>query len=248
MAVDDSYTKSLLHFDGADGSTTFTDESDKTWTRYGDAKISIIQYKFENSSGLFDGNGDYISTPNHTDLNFGNDDFTIDTWFRFSVTPNLSNTGACQRIASKGSINAENGSWCFGTYSDKINFAYRIGNNIIDRFSSAVSIGAFSWHHIALVRASGVIYFYLDGISKGSAVCNETLTTTATTTIATRAGTSLEFFPGNIDEFRLSKGIARWTSDFSSDLPKFQYPVPNCYLQPRRHRLLMGGISTQNYF
>ena len=251
MAVDDIYTKSLLHFDGANGSTTFTDESGKTWTRTGSPTISTVQKKFGSASGLFNGSGEYISTPDHADLNFGSNDFTVDTWLRFSATPNSSGTGACQRIASKGSINAENGSWCFGTYSDKINFAYRIGGSIVDRFSSAILIGAGAWYHLALVRTSGTIYFYLDGVSKGSAACNETLTTTATTTIATRAGTSQEYFPGNIDEFRISNGVARWTSDFTP--PKWPYPVPSCYLQSRgRSRGSVGGsnsgISAQNSF
>lgn len=41
MAVDDIYTKSLLHFDG-----NITDESGKTWTAYGGAATSGTQKKF----------------------------------------------------------------------------------------------------------------------------------------------------------------------------------------------------------
>ena len=63
MAVDDSYTKALLHMDGADGSTTFIDESGKTWTRAGNAQIDTSQYKFGGASGLFDGSGDWVDTP-----------------------------------------------------------------------------------------------------------------------------------------------------------------------------------------
>jgi hypothetical protein len=71
MPVDDIYTKSLLHFDGDNASTTFLDESGKTWTRYGDAQISTAQNKFGPSSGLFDGTGDYITTPQNADFDFG---------------------------------------------------------------------------------------------------------------------------------------------------------------------------------
>ena len=67
----DANTKSLLHFDGANNSTTFTDETGKTWTAHGNAKISTAQYKFPTGSGLFDGTGDYIDTPDHADFNFG---------------------------------------------------------------------------------------------------------------------------------------------------------------------------------
>ena len=86
MSVDDSYTKALLHFDGADTSTTITDESGKTWTPAGTAQIDTAQYKWT-SSLLLDGNSDYISTPDHDDFNVGSGDFTIDFWVRFNSVP-----------------------------------------------------------------------------------------------------------------------------------------------------------------
>src|SRR5689334_6463249 len=49
--VDDSYTKALLHFNGSDGSTTFTDESGKTWSVNGDAQIDTAQSEFGGASG-----------------------------------------------------------------------------------------------------------------------------------------------------------------------------------------------------
>ena len=82
MAVDDSYTKVLLHMNGTDASTTFTDESGKTWTANGNAQIDTASYKFATGSGLFDGGGDYIDTPDNADFNFGSGDFTIDLQMR----------------------------------------------------------------------------------------------------------------------------------------------------------------------
>ena len=218
MSVDDQFTKSLLHFDGVDASTTFLDESGKAWTRYGDAQISTAQKKFGASSALFDGNGDYISTPSHADFDLSTGDFTVDCWFRFSQTPNASATEMCQRIIANGIVTSMQGAWCLGVYSDTINFAYYIGA-VYNRNSSAISVSANVWYHLALVRASGTVYFYLNGVPKGSGVCLDRLVTTESTMIGTRAGTSIEYFPGNIDELRFSKGIARWTSDFSSNLP-----------------------------
>jgi len=46
MAVDDSFTKLLLHCDGTDGSTTFTDESGKTVTAVGNAQIDTAKKVF----------------------------------------------------------------------------------------------------------------------------------------------------------------------------------------------------------
>ena len=84
MAVDDSYTKALLHMDGSDGSTTFTDESGTTWTANGNAQIDTAQSKFGGASGLFDGASDYLQTPYTADHNTGTGDFTIDQWIRFN--------------------------------------------------------------------------------------------------------------------------------------------------------------------
>jgi hypothetical protein len=66
-AGNDSFTKILLHMDGANTSTTFTDSnsggSAHTWTAAGNAQISTATYKLGGASGLFDGTGDFITTP-----------------------------------------------------------------------------------------------------------------------------------------------------------------------------------------
>jgi hypothetical protein len=81
----DSFTKVLLHFDGTDAATTFTDSntggSAKTWTAIGNAQIDTAAFKFSTASGLFDGTGDGISTPDHADFTLGSGNFTIDCWF-----------------------------------------------------------------------------------------------------------------------------------------------------------------------
>ena len=88
MAVDDLYTKSLLHFDGSDASVTFTDGSGKVWTPTGTAQIDTAAKKFGTGSGIFDGDSDSISTPAHADFNTGTGAWTIDFW----VSTTLGNT------------------------------------------------------------------------------------------------------------------------------------------------------------
>src|SRR5687768_6144765 len=85
MAIDEVYTVALLHMDGADGSTTFTDESGKTWTARGDAQIDTAQSVFGGASGRLDGNGDFVDTPDHADWDFGSGDFTLDLRVRFAA-------------------------------------------------------------------------------------------------------------------------------------------------------------------
>ena len=55
-----SSVTSLLHFDGVDASTTFTDVKGKTWTASGSAQLDTAQAKWGPSSLLL-GSGAYIS-------------------------------------------------------------------------------------------------------------------------------------------------------------------------------------------
>ena len=88
----------LLHFDGADGSTTFTDSSltPKTRTANGDAQIDTADSKFSGASGLFDGTDDYITTPDSADFVLGSEDFTIDLWFNCNAP-----SGAIRHLAGQ---------------------------------------------------------------------------------------------------------------------------------------------------
>lgn len=60
----------LLHCDGSNGGTTFTDHSSaaRTLTASGNTNTSTAQYKFGTASGRWDGSGDHLSCPHHTDL------------------------------------------------------------------------------------------------------------------------------------------------------------------------------------
>ncbi|MDA3833419.1 MAG: hypothetical protein PF495_08480, partial [Spirochaetales bacterium] len=61
----DDYTVLMLHCEGDDGGTVFTDSSDSahTVTAVGDANTDLSQAKFGVSSGVFDGTGDYLTIP-----------------------------------------------------------------------------------------------------------------------------------------------------------------------------------------
>jgi hypothetical protein len=79
----------LLHFDGTNGSTTFTDQKGNTWTAVSGAKISTAQSKFGGASLLLNGSSDYATVPNFAGLDFGSGNFTIEGWVRpANVTSN----------------------------------------------------------------------------------------------------------------------------------------------------------------
>ena len=97
-AAIDSYTKLLIHGDSisdatgktvvANGNVSVADAG-KPVTANDNAQIDTAQSKFDGTSGLFDGLGDYLTVPDSDDWNFESEDFTIDLWVRFNSLPSV---------------------------------------------------------------------------------------------------------------------------------------------------------------
>lgn len=223
MAVDDAYTKSLLHFNGTDTSTTFTDESGKTWTPHGDAQLDTAAKKFGTASGLFDGTGDYIDTPDSDDFTLGSGDWTFDCWIR--------NTNATPHKYIFGqSDNASTGSSCSirSTVLASTNVLMTIvtygTTEVTVTSTTAITVDGL-FHHVAIVRYGNTITQYIDGVPNGTGdVTGRTINNSASKFTIGRPGEYNNYFWfGWIDEFRFSAGIARWTSNFSASLPSAEY-------------------------
>ena len=192
----------LLHCDGTDGSTTFTDSSGSahTVTATGDAQIDTAEKKFGTGSGLFDGTGDYLTIPNSSDFNFGTDDWTIEFWCRFT-----SLTGY-QTIFEHG-YNASGG-LIIQTGSGNGKFiVYTSGVARASSTASTPSVG--TWYYYAIVQSGTTITIYRDGTSVGSGTSSENLSSAAATGVCGWAATGIATINAQIDDFRVTKGVAR---------------------------------------
>lgn len=220
MAGNDSYTKLLLHMNGLDASTVFTDDSASahTMTAHGDAQIDTDQYKFGGASGLFDGNGDYVDTPTDTDFDLGTDPFTIDFWFR--------DNGTSLNYPCLVGNSGEGGGWragCFGIRYNNLGQANKVTVNWNDEgdpvIASTNTFATATWHHVALVRESlTVLKLYVNGTLEGSATISHTLNLAFGGHLTTGGHTwdgNDAWYKGWLDELRVSKGIARWTDNFT---------------------------------
>lgn len=227
----DQYTKLLLHMTGTDATTAFIDSSDspKTVTRYGDARLDAYNKIFGLSSGYFDGAGDYLTVPYSSDFDFGTGDFTIECWGYASSIPSVS------RFCASGS-QTDGGyrQWFFGWGTvwgtgTKINFGYYTGSGNVDYSSSAINISLNTWNHFAVTRYNNYINFFINGIPCGSVSISSGININSSTTVGlmigarmnTNSSTIIELVTGYIDELRISKSIARWTSNFTP--PTEQY-------------------------
>lgn len=206
---------SLLHFDGADGSTTFTDQTGKTWTAAGNAQIDTAQSQFGGASGLFDGAGDYISTPNHADWDFGSGDFTIECFVR-------RNSAALGHVVGKWSTS--NRGWVIFIKADgNAQFSYSTtGSNFIDAVGT-IPIPLSTWVHVAAVRSGATVTVYVGGVQ--AVVHNIGASTIFNSTRVLEVGleNSIGYAPfdGWLDELRITKGVARYVTDFTPPVAAF---------------------------
>jgi hypothetical protein len=216
MTGNDANTTVLLHMDGADAATTFTDSnaggSAHEWTAAGNAQIDTAESKFGGASGLFDGNGDAITTTNHADFDMGTGDFTIDCWF------NRSGGNGASRFMAQLRSSITSCAYLSLNTSNQLQGVINLPNLGDKTIAGATTITATGWHHAALVRHGGNMYLFLDGVSEGSL---SDLSTEAVRdsdlgmTVGASGGPSSSYWFGWIDEVRLSKGLARWTTGFT---------------------------------
>ena len=103
----------LLHCDGANAGTTFTDTvGTHTPSAQGDANTDTAQFKFGTASGLLDSTGDYITIPDHADWAMSTGEFTIDMWLRLNSRGN----GVLRYIDTDDQGESAMGVWGDGTF------------------------------------------------------------------------------------------------------------------------------------
>lgn len=216
----DTSTKVMLHFDGSDAATTFTDEIGNVWTAGDNAQLDTAQKKFGSASLLLDGNGDYITTPDSSNWDLDSGSWTIDLQGRFSALPSASSymAFAAQWVSTSGDDRA----WGVGIYNDggtyKLVLVYSVdGINSTFVYSSAVTVATGTFYHIEVNRDGDTLRFFLDGVAAGTGdLTGVTFRDSAGLLYIGRLGEVTTWdYNGWIDEFRFSKGIARHTADFT---------------------------------
>jgi hypothetical protein len=175
--------------------------------------------KLGTAAAYFDGDGDYLSLADSEDWNFGSGDFTIDFWINpSSVAP------GDKDLVSSGNVGAGNSYWFIRNDAGLIRFSLVVGGvfqaNIID----SVSMVAGNWYHVAMIRSGNDWKLYKNGVLVGSVsnpVIFPSLSTPVRVGAGDNAGSAYRFYSGYFDELSISKGVARWTSNFTP--PNSQY-------------------------
>jgi hypothetical protein len=213
----DIYTKLLLHCEGADGSQVFTDSSPvpKTITAYGDAQIDTAYAKFGIASGLFDGGGDYLTIPASADWDFGSGNFTIDFWFR-PIDANRYALFASSTDYWLGIDYHYNGTQNINIYASSNGTSWNLitadvgGNGI-----GTASLTLNAWNHVAFVRNGNNWMTFINGIKNIDITVIGSVVTKNEAKRIGLWGNGSYALRGSLDEFRIVKGLAVWTANFT---------------------------------
>jgi len=185
--------------------------------------ISTAQAKFGSSSlyNAADTNGSRVVVAyslQHNDFNFGSDDFTVDCWaYQTALTGAGQNTiFALGRnyildpqvfVTSSGLLGAS-----ASTNGTTANVTFTWTGGTQPAFTTN------QWNHVAMTRSGSTLYVFLNGTLAGSASVGTSSITQASSpsiNIAGRWVGDLSMFRGYIDEFRVKRAEAVWTSAFT---------------------------------
>jgi hypothetical protein len=181
----------------------------------GDVKISTTQSKFGGSSIFFDGNGDGLSFPS---INLGTGNLTVEWWGY--QNSNLTYLNGDSVYAGDIFAGSSTGALGIFTYSASQSVATNIWvyiYGVATVFQPSISISLNQWNHFALTRASGSWRMFVNGTQVGTTSTTQgSYNLVDNKTIGYRnVASNFGYFPGYIDDLRITKGYARYTTTFT---------------------------------
>lgn len=193
-------TKLLLQFNN-------NTKDDSLWPKNitnNNVQIATNNSKFGDSSAQFS-NGSYLSVPANSDFDFGTGDFTIECWAYL-------NSQGGNGYNHFFSIN-QHDTFALKSYSGN----YYLYANSTTAVSTTIAPILNSWHHIALVRYGQRLFLFINGELKGESIISATTSygSASEARIGTANGISSEYLDGFLNDVRVTKGRARYTTNFT---------------------------------
>lgn len=210
-----SSVSALLRFNGTDGSQAFVDDTGKTWTAGGNAQMDTSAYVFGGASAFFDGAGDYILSSTDAALGLATGDFTIEGFFLRSSLG--TDQGLYVRGLLSGGLDQSSLAHAiFFSADNKINFRIYSGSSNLT-ITSAATFTDTTFHHFAFCNDGGTLRAFVDGVSVGTLGGYSSQNDSATwRTVIGSFGPSWGIhYSGRLDSVRLTKGVCRYSADFT---------------------------------
>lgn len=212
----------LMHFDGPNGGTVFTDSTGRHTVGTGSGVVnSSTQFKFGGASGYFPASvGAYGSIANSSDFDFGSGDFCVEFW----LWPRT-NTGGVQGLWFNVTSVSGRGFVFVANTANLQLILYDNAVSLVANITATSALTGATWHHIAATRSGSAVTIWVNGSSAatttvgGSGVIQPN--TTSSSNIGVDPGTLSRLYDGYMDDLRITKGVARYTSAFTPPTAAF---------------------------
>jgi len=177
----------------------------------GNAQVDTAVTKYGTGSMQFDGTGDYLeSSPNSTfDLDNGN--FTVEFWF------NSNDISASQTAIS---LIDGGGGWVIRLNASKIALVPYISGSFQFVLGDITTLSSDTWYHIAVTRDGNDFKLFINGTLEDSETNSVTLPSGKKLNVGRWNGYDSRDFNGYIDDLRITKGVARYTANFTPPAAK----------------------------
>tara|TARA_R110000868_G_scaffold157482_2_gene384773 strand:- start:435 stop:1745 length:1311 start_codon:yes stop_codon:yes gene_type:complete len=178
------------------------------------AQISTSVFKYGTGSMSFNGTTDYLNTSpaNQAAFAFGSGDFTIEMW----VNPTV--LGAANEFLYDGRLSVDG---AFPSiYVNASSLVLYLANGATQITGGAISTA--TWTHIAICRSGTSTKLFINGTQSGSTYTDSTVyLNNPLRPVIGSNGPIGAYWNGYIDDLRVTKGIARYTTTFTPPTAAF---------------------------
>jgi hypothetical protein len=229
-ATDPSFSsvKLLLSGDGTNGSTTFTDESsaargNATSTGLGTVDTSLK--KFGTGSIRFSGSTGSVQFADHADWTLGAGDFTIEMWASFDTTWIESTSSLISHYSTTSNQRGWDCQYRGGDATNNLSFvASSTGTSASFIVQGNWTPTADTFYHVVFERSGTTFRIYVGGTMLAKATNSLTIFDSTSALNLGNAGSGGEALKGNLDEVRVTIGVARYNSDGGYTVPTAAFP------------------------
>ena len=186
----------------------------------GNAQISTSVAKYGTGSMYFDGSGDYLPIFTSPNFAFGTGDFTIEFWANSNNVSGSNQLGFFQMSTSTGGFNT--------SYTTGIHITQGVSGSAAGTLNGGIALNVLgtwigstspviatgSWYHIAVTRQSGSVRLFVNGVQAGSTVSVTGAVDAQNLVVGGYYNTNY-LYHGYLDDFRITRGVARYTGNFT---------------------------------
>lgn len=177
----------------------------------GNAQLSTSVVKYGTGSVYLDGTGDWLVLPKTSTFSIpAASNFTVETWLYLAVAQNSS---VYKMIVSD---DASTSSKYVSLTSSGLEV--QLGGSASTAALATYAFSINTWYHLAVVRNSNTIAIYVNGTAltvTQSSQANSFLDQGSFIYVGRYGGTNTYAWNGYLDDLRITKGVARYTANFT---------------------------------